>query len=185
MRNYPNAGDGLRKIYYATIGSIICSLVTLVPGAKFFAAIGVLVCAIVTMVGFWQAGKDIEGCKIAFVLQICSVAIGIIVNFVNLPVALDIIGEFLPLIAICLMCYSVSQLMRELGATDVAKQGMIAMFVYIACEVAAFILAIYAILIILRFGFIVYILLLLGIAVLELVFYLKFLKNAAEQLGSY
>lgn len=185
MRNYPNAGGGLRKIYLAAIASIICTFVMIVPVVEFFGAIGVIVCSIVTMIGFYQAGKDIEGCKIAFALQIIALVIGILDIFMELPTVINIVGEFLPLIAICMMCWSVSQVMKELGAEKVAKQGIVAMFVYIGCEVAMLLMPVFMLVILLNGGILLYLLLMIVIAILELVFYLKFLKNAAEQLGSY
>lgn len=185
MSNYPNAGDGLRKIYLAAIGAIVCSIIMVVPFVAIIGSIGAIVCSVITLIGFYQAGKDIEGCKIAFALQICSIAINLIGIFVEWPGILDIIAEFVPMIAVCLMLWSVSQVMKDLGAEKVAKQGMVAMFVYIGCEVAAFILSVFALAVMLSGGLILYLILLIGIAVVELVFYLKFLKNSAEQLGSY
>lgn len=185
MSNYPNAGDGLRKIYLAAIASIICSFVMIVPVVKIVGSIGVIVCSVFTIIGFYQAGKDIEGCKVAFILQIISLVINLLDSFVGLPNLISIVGKFLPMIAICMMCWSVSRVMKELGAEKVAKQGMIAMLVYICCEMAAFVLQMCILIVILKGGYGLYLILLLAIAILELVFYLRFLKNAAEQLGSY
>ncbi len=185
MSNYPNAGAGLRKVYLAAIAAIICSFVMLVPVVQFIGSIGVIVCSVVTLIGFYQAGKDIEGCKVAFILQIVTLVINLLDTFVGLPSVLSIVGEFLPMIAICIMCWSVSQVMKELGAEKVAKQGMVAMLVYIGCEVAAFILQMCILIVLLNGGIGLYLVLLLAIAILELVFYLKFLKNAAEQFGAY
>ena len=185
MRNYPNAGDGLRKIYLAAIGSIVCSFIMIVPMVEFVGAIGVIVCSVITLIGFYQAGKDIEGCKAAFILQIIALIVNILDTFTSLPAFMSFVSEILPVVAICLMCWSVSNVLKEIGADKIAKQGMVAMITYIGCRVVSIVLQMCILIIIAYDGLGLYLLLTLVIAIVELFFYLRFLKNAAEQFGSY
>ena len=185
MSNYPNAGEGLRKIYLAAIGSIVCSFIMIVPMVEFVDAIGVIVCSVITLIGFYQAGKDIEGCKAAFILQIIALIVNILDTFTSLPPFVGVVAEILPVVAICLMCWSVSNVLKDIGADRIAKQGMVAMFTYIGCSVLTIVLEMCILIIIAYDGLGLYLLLTLVIAIVELFFYLRFLKNAAEQFGAY
>ena len=188
MSNYPNAGDGLRKIYLAAIGSIVCSFITIIPMIpmlQLVGAIGAIVCGVITLIGFYQAGKDIEGCKAAFVLQIIALVINVLDSFTDMPVFLSVVAGIVPVVAISLMCWSVSNVLKDIGADRIAKQGMVAMFTYIGCSVLTIVLEMCILIIIAYDGLGLYLLLTLVIAIVELFFYLRFLKNAAEQFGSY
>ena len=98
---------------------------------------------------------------------------------------MGLVAEILPVVAICLMCWSVSNVLKDIGADKVAKQGIVAMLTYIGCRVTSIVLQMCILIIIAYDGLGLYLLLTLVIAILELFFYLRFLKNAAEQFGSY
>lgn len=65
MEKYPNAGAGLKKMFIASVGSMICLLFTLVQFADIFSAVILLVfdmfnryvLTILTLVGLYQMDK--------------------------------------------------------------------------------------------------------------------------------
>lgn len=188
MSNYPNAGDGLRKIYLAAIGSIVCTFIVnipMIPMIRLIGAIGEIICSVVTLVGFYQAGKDIDGCKAAFVMQMIALGINVLELLMELPIILSNAAVILPVVAVCLMCWSVSNVLKDIGADRIAKQGMVAMLTHIGCTVLSVVLVMGILIIVEYDGLGLYLLLTLVIAIVELFFYLRFLKNAAEQFGSY
>ena len=66
MQDLQNAGSGLKKMFIASIGAVVCTVLLIIPIVNILAMIGALVFAIISLVGLNEAGKDIEGCKTAF-----------------------------------------------------------------------------------------------------------------------
>lgn len=203
MSNYPNAGDGLKKIYVGLIGFLICSIVVLVPVQKLFpyvdrdfiiltqiatilAIIGLLVFFVVSLIGYYQAGKDIAGCRIAFILQIINTIISLTAELINMlgeaSAVLDLINMILGIVIIGLLLLSVVKVMREKGEEEIAQQGMTAWWVVLGCEVVGFALLIGGFgLTALNFALFVS-----GvISIVPLLFELRFLKNSSERLIYY
>ena len=61
MGNRAEAGQGLKKMFIAMIGSIVFM--------------------VISIVGLNQAGKEIEGCKTAFILTIVTLIVSIVGAF--------------------------------------------------------------------------------------------------------
>ena len=75
MNNYPNVGAGLKKMFIAQIGIIVCTVLAIIPIINIIAGIGAIVFAVISIVGLYGAGKDIEGCKKAFIITIVNIVI--------------------------------------------------------------------------------------------------------------
>lgn len=201
---YPDAGAGLRKMYVSFIGMIVCIVPAMIPIINILALIVMIFFFVYNMVGMFQAGKDIGGCKIAAIIQAVAFASGIIENFVNLPPLatsiLSLAGSIMGLIGVYLVCHSVSEVMMELNAYSVAKQGKRAWLIYLVCNILIVVFGILlgstlvfamrgvtasaasiTTLVFLLFGIIAA----LVIYIVAFVTYLKFLKKSAEQLGAY
>ena len=193
MSNYPNAGDGLRKIYVALIGMMVCILFNIVPVIGFLGSIGTLIFQVVYLVGCYQAGKDIPGCMTAFILEIMAIVIAVITSVKDvggvLGLLFGIADIFLPIIIMALICFSVAGVMRKIGAEDAAKQGVRAWWIYLASSVLSAVLGFVFLLTAFSGngfgGLIVYTVLLFAITLVGYIFLLKFLKNSGEHLGSY
>ena len=76
--NYANAGAGLRKLFIAQIGSVVCNVLLVIPLINLAGAIGALVFLILSLIGLNEAGKDIDGCKKAFQITIEQLALTVI-----------------------------------------------------------------------------------------------------------
>lgn len=192
MSNYQNAGDGLKKMYIAAIGVLVCGVLANIPLVGILFAIGVLIFCVVDLMGYYSAGKDIAGCRAAFVLRIISVVITLAGNFMTLPDSMElpyaIIDELLPVVIVCLVFLSVSRVLRENGAEDIAKQGIRAMWIYVGCHIVTTVGDIWATAMLLG-GEVTQALLtaviMIAVSVAALVFQLKFFRSSAEQFGSY
>lgn len=192
MSNYVNVGVGLKKMYIAAIGMIVCSLLTIIPLLGILFAIGILVFYVIDLQGSYIAGKDVRGCKVAFILQIVS---GVI-NLVNslgkrfmtisgdIEFLCDIVTEIMPVAAICLICYSVSKVHRENGMDRLAETGINTMMIYLVCYVIMFAGKQMLTVVGLSNGILI-MLIVMALSIMALIKQLKFYKNSAEEFGVY
>lgn len=193
MSKYPNAGEGLHKLYISMIGMLVCIVFNIVPVIGFLGSIGVIAFSVVYLVGCYQMAKDIIGCRIAFILQIVSIIIAILNLFDILGgivgVIVNLINGLMPVIVMAFVCFSVSEIMRENDVTDVAKQGVRAWIVYLVCIIVGVLFESSFILIALQLigigGMFLVTVLTLIILLIGNIVILKFYKNAAEQFGVY
>lgn len=126
MENLQNAGAGLKKMFIASVGAVVCAVLVIIPIVNIIAAIGAFVFAILSMVGLYGAGKDIEGCKKAFSLTIANIIVSVIGAFFKsgiLSALVAIVGYVLSFLVVYLVCTSVSEVMNQIGAAEVAKKG--------------------------------------------------------------
>lgn len=197
MSNYQNAGVGLRKMYVAAIGIIACGVLLALPVVKYLGALGIIAFFVVDLTAYYTAGKDIAGCKVAFIVRMISILISVSTYFVTVPgrmeLAVATVKELTPLISLCLVFLSVSKVLRENGAEDVAKQGVRTWWIYLGCHIVMFLVTEilpYAVLLggnfsqsMLILG--LFLVLALVVSIAALVFQLKFFKCSAEQFGVY
>lgn len=191
MNNYENAGKGLRKMYVSVIGIMVSGTAIIVPLiGPLVAIIGILVFAIMDLYGLYLVGKDIKGCKIAFVLTIAWFPLSVILNVVGRLVAdssiVDgihtIVSNICPIVAECLVLYFVAKVLKMNDKTELAKQGMNVMWIIVISNVVtffcdAFIEAVGSVFQVMLFS--------LGVSIAALVYQLKFYKKSAEQFGYY
>lgn len=125
MSNYPNAGKGLKKLYIAAIGALVCSILMFIPLVNIVAVIGILIFSIISILGLWAVGKDISGCKTAFWLTIGSCVVNVIENFLGtaLGTVFSIASTVLSLAVTYYICTSVAAVLRSVGETDAALAG--------------------------------------------------------------
>lgn len=127
MGTYNYAGPGLKKMFVAAIGAIVCTLFAIIPIINIVAAIGALVFAVVSMIGLHEAGKEIEGCKTAFTITIVSIAVsfigGLVEDIAILNMLFTIAESVCSLLITYYVCTSVAAELRGIGANDVADSG--------------------------------------------------------------
>lgn len=186
MNNYENLGKGLRKIYVAEIGAVICAVLMLFPVVNIAAMAGLVIFCVIKLIGLYSACKDVKGCMISFVLTILCMPLPVVQYFVYIPLSVrfiyTIICAVVPVVASCIMFYSVSKVFEKMEETFLARQGMNTMWIYLICEIAGAFLEGYTD----AMGRLMLVTLMtLGVAILSLVYQLKFLKAGAEQLGYY
>lgn len=135
MENLSNLESGMNKAYRAVRGMLICLLLTWVPSLKLFAALGILAFFVFHIIGLYEAGKDIEGCRKAFILSVVSVIMAILsvspLGIIRIFATLVRCGtEFL---AVYLVCTSVSEVTDRIGAADVRREGVMSWQVNAVC----------------------------------------------------
>ena len=150
MNQYQVAGDGLKKMFIAQVGSIVCTLIGLIPIIGKIAGIGSLVFLVISLVGLNQAGKQIAGCKKAFSIQIGVLIASILLSVVGAVLTLlatfvgvlfiavlGIAVSVLSFIAIYYICTSVSEVLTQMGDTESAKAGDTAWKAMLVCQIVA------------------------------------------------
>ncbi len=187
MGNYQNAGAGLRKMFIASIGAIICTVLVMLPVVNILAGIGAIVFGVLSLVGLYGAGKDIEGCKTAFVLTIINMVVSMVGRLAGtgfLGVIFSIADSVLSFLICYFVCTSVSEVMNQIGAADVAGKGELVWKINGVC---------YAILIVIAIlGGIPALALIASLAAIGVliaslvasVFYMIFLNKSSQELGA-
>ena len=102
MGNRAEAGQGLKKMFIAMIGSIVFM--------------------VISIVGLNQAGKEIEGCKTAFILTIVTLIVSIVGAFFKtgiLSTLFSIANSVLSLMVAYYVCTSVAAVMNQISAAEI------------------------------------------------------------------
>lgn len=186
MKNYRGSAEGLKILFKAVIWMVICAFVSAMPLVGILGSIGMVVCSVMFLVGFYRAGEDIPACKAAFVLQIISTVVSVLSIFISALEGISLFTDLLPIIANLILLISVTKVVKDRGATSVARLGVITTCFYIGSTVGSVILVL--VFVVLAFGGInsalVPLIVLIALVIASLVLYLKFLWNSAEQLGA-
>lgn len=138
MGNYPNAGAGLKKMFIASVGAIVCAVLAFIPLINILAAIAALVFLIISMVGLFGAGKDIAGCKTAFTITIIRIVVDLIGNFFKtgfMNALFTIASDVLSLLVVYYVCTSVAAVMNQIGAADIAQKGLTVWKINLVCTI--------------------------------------------------
>lgn len=193
MSNYPNSGKGLKNMFIAAIGAIVCAVLTIIPLVNIVAGIAALVFAIISLIGLWAVGKDIPECKTAFWFTIGSSVVSAIANGVNGVSAsgTSVVGTLLAVVSSALslavsyyVCTSVPAALRTFGAEEAAAAGDKAWKIVLWTTIASMIATILCLIPILN---IIGVLLALVAGVAGLVgtiFYMIFLNKAYKAFGA-
>ena len=189
MNNYLNAGEGLRKMFIASVGSIVCIVLSIVPLVNIFAGIGIIAFSVISLIGLYNAGKDIAGCKTAFMLTVIHVILnvtGTFFNSIGLSSSIfDFAGEIVSLLITYFVCTSVADVMRQIRAFDVADKGIRVWKINLGCTIASIVLSLLRLIPGVKglAGIIAVV-----VAIISLVgsiLYMLFLSASAAKLGSY
>ena len=133
---YTNAGPGLKKMFIAQIGSVICSVLLIIPLINLIAMAGALVFLIISLIGLYQAGKDIGGCQKAFQFTIAQLVLSVISNFAGsgfmgtlVSVAYSVTG----FLVTYFVCSSVAEVIRMRSHDDIASRGELVWKLNLVC----------------------------------------------------
>lgn len=187
MENYQNAGAGIKKMFIATLGTVICTVLVIIPIVNIIAAIGALVFAILSMVGLYGAGKDIEGCKKAFTLTIVNIVVSIVGSFFKtgiLNALVSIVGYVLSFLVVYLVCTSVSEVMKQVGAAEVAQKGETVWKINAVCYGVLAVVAILGLLPALSVIAGAAAIIVAIVSLIALVLYMIFLNKSSQALGA-
>ncbi|MGN0340993.1 MAG: hypothetical protein ACI4R6_02235 [Lachnospiraceae bacterium] len=186
MGETKNGSKGIKLMYIAELGTIICIVLALIPLINLIAAIGALVFSVLSIVGVYQAGKEIEDCKKAFILTIVSLVVsllGFIFKSGVLSTIINIAIYVLGFLVVYLVCSSVGQIMTQLSAPEIAKDGDTAVKINLVCYAAMVIVSILG-LIPFMSGFAIILNIIASIVgIIGSVFYMLFLKKSYEKMA--
>lgn len=130
MNSYFDAQGGLKKLFVGTVGSLICNVVSSIPILGMVGSVGVLLFTALAIYGMFQAGKDIPGCRSAFLLYVIEFVLQLFASafaFMSIgSIISDLCGiaqMVLDMVIIYLVCTSVSEVMGKKGRGDIANFG--------------------------------------------------------------
>ena len=149
MRTYPNAAQGLHKVFLAQILLVIGVVLVLISFSSLgllvvmgmVAAILVVVSGILNLVGLYQARQDDQGYANAFSLSIAILVINVLSNLVGsetfLGSLLSLAASVLNLAVLYLVCATTSLLLGSLGREELARKGHTAWMVNLVCTIVS------------------------------------------------
>lgn len=146
MNQYMDAGKGLKKMFIAQIGAIACTVLAAIPIVGLIGGVGAIVFAVVSMIGLYQAGKDIGGCRTAFILTLIDVILSVISGLISSSVVtagiFSIVDSILSFLVVYYVCLSVAEVMTGIGANDVAQKGTTVWKVNLGCMIAIIVISV-------------------------------------------
>lgn len=188
MNNYSNAGAGLKKMFIAQVGIVVCTVLAIIPFVNILAGIATFVFAIISMVGLYGAGKDIEGCKKAFTLTIVNLVISILAAIFSgstlCSTLFSIAGDVVGFLIVYNVCTSVSAVLKELGAADVAAKGESVWKINFGCYVASIIISILSVIPLIKILAGIAAVILAIVALVAGILYMIFLNKSYQAFGA-
>lgn len=187
MENLQNAGAGLKKMFIASIGAIICSVLLFIPIINILAAIGALVFGILSLVGLYTAGKDIAGCKTAFTITIINLVVSILGNIFKTGILGSIVtiaGYVLSLLSVYYVCTSVAEVMNSINAGDVAQKGYTVWKINLVCYIVDIVIAVLALIPVLNVIAGVAAIIVAIVSLVASILYMVFLNQSYKALGA-
>lgn len=146
MESYSNTGSGLKKMFIAEIGAIVCAVLLVIPVIKVIGGIGAIVFAIISILGLYGVGKDIEGCKKAFVLTIANLVVSVLSSALGsvavIGTLLTIAADVLNFLIVYLVCTSVGEVLKNRGHEDIAGKGEQVWKINLVCYAVSIVIAI-------------------------------------------
>ena len=174
------ASKGLKKMFIAQIGGTVCIVLAVIPLIGIVAAIAALVFSILSIVGLYEAGKNVDGCKTAFMITIANLVLSMVSNFAGAGILgsiLSIAGLVLQFLVVYFVCTSVAETLRKTGSEEVAKNGDLVWKINLVCYLANIVISILALIPILNVlalvGSVILVIAQLVAAILYLIFLYK------------
>lgn len=133
---YHNAGSGLNKLFIAQIGTVISSVLLLIPLINLIALIAILGFLVLSLIGLNEAGRDIGGCKTAFQLTVAELMLNILSGLLGdgiLETLVSAASSVAGFLALYFVCSSVAEVLRTLSYNDIASRGELVWKINLAC----------------------------------------------------
>ena len=183
MSNYAEASQGLRKMFIAQIGAIVCTVIGAIPIIGLIGALGALVFSVISIIGLHQAGKDIEGCKTALYLTVANIVVSLLGQIKAISGVADIVGKIISLAIVYFVCTSVAAVLKSEGHAGIAAKGEKVWSINLICTVVSVICSILALIPLINIiagiaSFVIVI-----VSIYAGILYIIFLKQSSEALG--
>lgn len=195
MSNYPKAGKGLKNMFIAIVGAIICQALLVIPFpfVNSIAMIAAMVFTILNLMGLWTVGEDIAECKKAFWFTILSWVVNSIANTANnlsatgisvIGTLFSIAGSALSLAVTYYVCISAASVLRSFGAEEAAASGDSAWRIALWTTIASIVASVLCLIPILNIiGALLAVIAKIA-ALVGMVFYMIFLNKAYKAFGA-
>lgn len=195
MSNYPKAGKGLKNMFIAIVGAIICQALLVIPFpfVNSIAMIAAMVFTILNLMGLWTVGEDIAECKKAFWFTILSWVVNSIANTANnlsatgisvIGTLFSIAGSALSLAVTYYVCISAASVLRSFGAEEAAASGDSAWKIALWTTIASIVASVLCLIPILNIiGALLAVIAKIA-ALVGMVFYMIFLNKAYKAFGA-
>ena len=190
MSNYPNTGKGLKNMFIASVGSLVCIVLSIIPFTTTISSAGTLLFLVLSLVGLWTVGKDLAECKKAFWLTLVALICDAIANALKAG-SLAVVAMIFSLVGLAAtfgvtyyVCHSVGAALRTLGHEDIAKTGDKTVTVVLWTTVASIVCSILCVIPALAAVGTVALLLVIIAGVVGTVFYMIFLNKAYKVFGA-
>ena len=157
MRTYPNAAQGLHKVFLAQILPVVgvvlvlfsLSSLQLMVMMTMVTVVLTIVSGILNLMGLYQARQDDQGYANAFYLVIATLVVNVLSNLLGsgfLSSLLSLVANVLNLAILYLVCATTSLLLTSLGQEELARKGhtvwminLVCTVITVACDLLAFI----------------------------------------------
>lgn len=192
MSQYPNAAEGVKKIYISQLIFIAALILAAIPLLGTIGRILKIVACVIYLMGLKKAGEDGDGYNKAFTYEIVNIVFVLVIVIVSLipliggilGTVLGIITSIIDLLVLNTVITTTGGLLRNVGATDIAENGQSVWTMYIICTVISIICSLLSVIPLINIlagivAFIVTIVLLVA-----LIRYIIFLNKAATALGA-
>lgn len=190
--NNRRIASGLKKMFLGNLGLLILASILMViaiiaivaQNVSMFAVVllvlivaGILVFRIVDWVGLYGVGQYVPGCATAFILSILQMVISWCKQIPIIGGVAAIAAAVLALVEMYLVCTSVAEVLREIGASDIAELGGKVWKLTVAVQVLAILCTFLQSVTVL---YLISSIVVLGLNIMTTIMYLKFLHE-----GSY
>ena len=190
--NYPNAAKGLKMMFWAEIAAIIAAVFAIIPLIGVIGSLAAIACSVISILGVYTAGKDDEGYKKAFTFTIISLVgavVGACLGFIPvvgtiLASLISIACSILDLLVTYYVITTSANILRGIGANEIADKGMNVWKMVMFCTIAGVIISLLALIPIVN---IIAGVLAIVVAIVELIaniLYLMFLFKSYKALGA-
>ena len=195
MSNYLKAGKGLKNMFIATVGAIICQVLLVIPFpfVNSIAMVATMVFTILNLMGLWTVGEDIAECKKAFWFTILGWVVNSIANAANnlsatgtsvIGTLFSIGGSALSLAVTYYVCISAASALRSFGAEEAAASGDRAWEIALWTTIASIVASVLCLIPILNIiGALLAVIATIA-ALVGMVFYMIFLNKAYKAFGA-
>lgn len=186
MEKYQNAASGLKMLFIAQIGAIICTVFAFIPLVNILAGIGAIVFLVLNLMSLYRAGKDIEGCSKAFILAVVSLVLSILklIPVSILQLLISLASSVISFLIVYLVCTSVAEVMKELGSEDIASTGNTVWKINLICYAAALVISILSLIPFVKALVGVFNIVVVIVNIVAMVMYIMFIYKSSQKLSA-
>ena len=133
---YANAGKGLKTMFKAEIGAIICAVIMIIPIiGTIIGGIGMVVFSIMSIYGLYVASQDFAGLKTAFLLTIANLVLSLLALIPVVGTFFSLVSSVVSMMIIYFVCNSMSDSLIGMGHADVSSLGKTVWKIVLVCTI--------------------------------------------------